>query len=187
MALSKGAKAGIAIAAVGAVGIIGYEIYTHLPTSPPSPPPSCPSGDVAETNGACPSGYVPDPNNPGCCMVSTSCNCPSGEVCETNGACPSGYVVDPNNPGCCMVLTQYALSLSGPSTATVNEPVTFSGSFTDNGVGVPNQTITLNILDTSDGSLSTQSTTTDSSGNYSFIVTFISAGTYDLTSSTEVS
>ncbi|MEM3862361.1 MAG: Ig-like domain-containing protein [Thermoplasmatales archaeon] len=153
MALSKGAKAGIAIAAVGAAGIIGYEIYTHLPTSPPSPPPSCPSGEVAETNGACPSGYVPDPNNPGCCMVST----------------------------------QYALSLSGPSTATVNEPVTFSGSFTDNGVEVPNQTITLNIVDMSDGSLSTQSTTTDSSGDYSFSVTFIAAGTYEIASSTEVS
>ncbi|MEM3553854.1 MAG: Ig-like domain-containing protein [Candidatus Bathyarchaeia archaeon] len=153
MALSKGAKAGIAIAAVGAAGIIGYEIYTHIP--PPRPPPSCPPGDEVAPDGVCAPGYEPDPNNPGCCMPSTTQN--------------------------------YALSLSGPSTATVNEPVTFSGSFTDNGVGVPNQTITLNILDTSDGSLSTQSTTTDSSGNYSFSVTFISAGTYELESITEVS
>ncbi|MEM4067344.1 MAG: hypothetical protein QXV17_10855 [Candidatus Micrarchaeaceae archaeon] len=186
MALSSGAKAGIVIAAVGAAGIIGYEIYTHLPTPPPSPPPSCPSGEVAETNGACPSGYVPDPNNAGCCMLPT---CPNVDVAEINGTCPTGYVPDPNNPGCCMSSTgqNYVLSLTGPSTATANEPVTFSGSFTDNGVGVPNQTITLNILDASDASLSTQSTTTDSSGNYSFSVTFTSAGTYYLTSSTEVS
>ncbi|MEM3861955.1 MAG: carboxypeptidase-like regulatory domain-containing protein [Thermoplasmatales archaeon] len=67
---------------------------------------SCPTGEVCEVNGTCPSGYVSDPNNPGCCMSSSSCNCPSGEVCEVNGECPANTFPDQYNSGCCIPCSQ---------------------------------------------------------------------------------
>ncbi|MEM3861841.1 MAG: Ig-like domain-containing protein [Thermoplasmatales archaeon] len=67
---------------------------------------SCPTGEVCEVNGVCPTGYVPDPNNPGCCMSSSSCNCPSGEVCEVNGECPANTFPDEYNTGCCIPCSQ---------------------------------------------------------------------------------
>ncbi|MEM3845520.1 MAG: hypothetical protein QXU98_07460 [Candidatus Parvarchaeota archaeon] len=68
---------------------------------------SCPTGEICEVNGVCPTGYISDPNNAGCCMPSpTSCNCPSGEVCEVNGECPANTFPDQYNSGCCIPCSQ---------------------------------------------------------------------------------
>ena len=60
---------------------------------------------------------------------------------------------------------------------STNTPVTISGEVTDqNDKPIPNITVTL-----IDATTNTQSTaTTNSSGNYSFTVTFTNAGTYTI-------
>lgn len=66
---------------------------------------SCPSGDVAvNSDGSCQSGYIVDPDYPGCCMpTSTSSNsCPTGDIAaNADGSCKTGYVSDPDYSGCC--------------------------------------------------------------------------------------
>jgi hypothetical protein len=69
------------------------------------------------------------------------------------------------------------LTLTGPTSAQVGETKTYTGRLTrnDTGAGIPSMTITLYVNNTAQSS-----TTTDSSGNYSFNVTFSSAGSYSL-------
>lgn len=48
----------------------------------------------------CPSGYVADPNYPGCCMPATT-TCPPGDFVAPPGGCGPDYTPDPLHPGCC--------------------------------------------------------------------------------------
>jgi hypothetical protein len=66
----------------------------------------CPSGDVPESGGTCPSGYIPDPNYPGCCKQSSI---GSGLVFEISG---SGGPISLACP-CTLTLDDLVLQVSG--------------------------------------------------------------------------
>lgn len=73
--------AGAAAAAAG----IALALSAKAQAAPPPPSCSCPSGEVCQnTDGSCPSGYFPDPNNAGCCQkcVQTA-PCACDEVFDT--------------------------------------------------------------------------------------------------------
>ena len=62
---SGGSGIAIAVAVIALVGIAGFAYYEYSKTKTKSPP-----GDVvANSDGSCPTGYSPDPLNPGYCMV----------------------------------------------------------------------------------------------------------------------
>ena len=76
--------------------------------------------------------------------------------------------------------TVSSLQLSGPTSATVNTPVTYTVvAYDQNQNPVPNISVTLTDLTTG----STSQATTDTTGTASFSVTFPSAGNYTLQAS----
>ncbi len=84
--------AGAAAAAAG----IALALSAKAQAAPPPPSCSCPSGEVCQnTDGSCPSGYFPDPNNAGCCqkcVQSAPCGCDEvfdNVLCECSKLVPA--------------------------------------------------------------------------------------------------
>ena len=88
MCMKSSTAIAIGVGAAAAV-VIGIAAAVSAKPPPVTPPPpsgcTCPSGDVCpDSNGVCPSGYIPDPNAAGCCakcVQAAPCSC--SEIFDT--------------------------------------------------------------------------------------------------------
>ena len=140
MPLSNGEKAGIAVLIAAAGGTAAYGIYkVTRPVSPPAA--TCPSADLPTVNGVCPSGYVADTANAGCCMPQAASGYdlvisgPASDLTNTSTI----YTATVTQNGQPVPGVDITLVVSGPSGDTMDLPTgpngtaSFSISFPDQG------------------------------------------------------
>lgn len=152
--VSTGAKVAIGVGAVVALAATAGYLLTRTPIARTLPPPTqCPSGDVpANSDGSCPTGYIPDPDASGCCMTETS---PTGSTLAVE---LSGPLFVPS-PG---TAETYAVAASGGT-----PPYTYSWYVENSSGTVIQQGVAENLSVTfpADGTYAVVCSVTDATGN----------------------